>query len=326
VFTEPRGDASFLGALNKNDMVCVAYDQQADGRDWAFIAYSLAPGNQRKSLDAWGIMSALQPASAAEVATLNQAQAAAPAAPSTRTPASAAAAAPPSAPSAPPGTAAAVSPRTAQTMAPPPGIPGNAAPFAPGAPAAAAPQVPGNTAAPPSVAQQMPPGVPGNAAPPPMLAQPAPQVPGNSASPPVSAVPPQAPPSQTMTTPSTTAPATPSATSAPPPYQAPPAAQAAPSDNEVVRWSQPLTSGGYPVQGFSLEELVKGVPEYPPIDGLPEPVWRKTCNNCHQWTQQSLCVQAKIYAQNPEMAFRKQHPYGGPEKIAMMKWAAQGCQ
>jgi hypothetical protein len=37
-------------------------------------------------------------------------------------------------------------------------------------------------------------------------------------------------------------------------------------------------------------------------------------------------VQAKIYASDPKMAFRKQHPYGGPEKLAMMNWAQNGCQ
>jgi len=68
------------------------------------------------------------------------------------------------------------------------------------------------------------------------------------------------------------------------------------------------------------------VPEFPPIDGLPEEVWKKTCNNCHQWNKQSLCVQAKIYANDPKMTLRIQHPYGGPEKIAMMKWAQGGCQ
>jgi hypothetical protein len=97
-------------------------------------------------------------------------------------------------------------------------------------------------------------------------------------------------------------------------------------NDEVIRWSQPINSGAYPVQGYSLEQLVKGVPEFAPIEGLPEEVWRKPCGNCHQWNPQSLCVQAKIYANDPKMAFRKQHPYGGPEKVAMMKWAQQGCQ
>ncbi len=87
-----------------------------------------------------------------------------------------------------------------------------------------------------------------------------------------------------------------------------------------------ITEGPTPVNGSSLEQLIAGVPEFPPIDGLPDEVWRKTCNNCHQWNQQSLCVQAKIYAKDPKMALRKQHPFGGPEKVAMMKWAEGGCR
>jgi hypothetical protein len=302
VFADPRGDATFLGALNRNDFVCVADDQQVGDRKWAFIAYRLLPGNQRKSMDGWGIMTALQPATTAEVAALNQAPAAPPQTAQSIMPPPAVAVAPPPLPAPPP-------PQTAQSIMPPPAVP----------------------VAPPP-APSMPSGVPANAAPPPTSVQPIPQVPGNSAPPP-----PSAPPSQAMTTPSVAAPPSPMsapppppATYAQPPMQAPapppaPSAQAAPFDNEIVRWSQPITSGGYPVQGFSLEELVRGVPEYPPIEGLPEEVWRKTCSNCHQWNQQSLCVQARIYAQDPQMAFRKQHPYGGPEKIAMMKWARQGC-
>lgn len=95
---------------------------------------------------------------------------------------------------------------------------------------------------------------------------------------------------------------------------------------EIVRFNQPIKGDAYPVNGYSLEQLVHGVPEFPPIEGLPESIWKKTCDNCHQWNQQSLCVQAKIYAADPKMAFRKQHPYGGPEKVAMMNWAEHGCQ
>ena len=80
------------------------------------------------------------------------------------------------------------------------------------------------------------------------------------------------------------------------------------------------------MQGHSLEELVKGVPTYPPIEGLPENLWQKTCSNCHNWNRQTLCQQAMIYAQDPKMTMRKQHPYGSPEKIAMMNWAQHGCQ
>jgi hypothetical protein len=33
-----------------------------------------------------------------------------------------------------------------------------------------------------------------------------------------------------------------------------------------------------------------------------------------------------VYAKNPKAALRHSHPYGGADKIAMMKWAKGGCQ
>jgi hypothetical protein len=103
-------------------------------------------------------------------------------------------------------------------------------------------------------------------------------------------------------------------------------AQAPALGQGVVTFTGKITEGPTPVNGASLEQLINGVPEFPPIEGLPDAVWKKTCNNCHQWNQQSLCVQAKLYAKDPKMTMRIQHPYGGPEKIAMMKWAQGGCR
>jgi hypothetical protein len=116
---------------------------------------------------------------------------------------------------------------------------------------------------------------------------------------------------------------------APPPKGTPPAASSTQSPafgQSVVTFTGKITEGPTPVNGSSLEQLINGVPTFPPIDGLPQEVWKKTCNSCHQWNKQSLCVQAKIYAKDPKMVMRIQHPYGGPEKIAMMKWAQGGCQ
>jgi hypothetical protein len=220
VYTEPRGDSSFLGALSRSDMVCVAGDQQVGDRKWAYIAYRLLGGDQRKTLDGWGIMSALVPASQDEVAAVRNG--------------------PPS----------------------------------------------------PPEAGRSPPPPPGGFAPPP---------------PPAASNPPPPPP----------------AAFAPPPG---PPATAAPSGEEIIRYNEPLRAFGVPVQGLSLEQLVHGMPEFPPIEGLPEDVWRKPCGNCHQWNRESLCVQARIYAADEKMAFRKKHPYGGPEKLAMAQWARQGCQ
>ncbi len=103
------------------------------------------------------------------------------------------------------------------------------------------------------------------------------------------------------------------------------ATTAAPSDN-VVRFSEPIKVGPYPVNGNSLEELINAVPLFAPIEGLPEKVWQKTCNNCHKWNRQTLCEQATLYVKNPASALRIQHPYGGPAKIAMTNWAKNGCQ
>ena len=115
---------------------------------------------------------------------------------------------------------------------------------------------------------------------------------------------------------------------APAPVTAAPPAESGQSAlaDQIVRFDQPIKGSAYPVDGNSLQQLVQGVPEFPPIEGLPEDVWKKTCNNCHQWNQQSLCVQAKIYVKDPKMMLRIQHPFGGPEKVAMMKWAQGGCK
>jgi hypothetical protein len=214
VFSQPRGDASFIGALKKNDFVCVIGEQNVPGdRIWAHIAGKVSGQGQRTAMDGWAIMNALQRA------TQNQV--------------------------------------TALSNAPPP------------APQAAA------------------------APPPPPAVQAAPPPPARAAK------------------------------------TAPPAAPAASSDTsaqDILRFTQKITEGPVPVNGSSLAELITGIPIYPPIPGLPDNVWKKTCNNCHQWNQQSLCVQAKIYLNDPKMTLRIQHPYGGPEKVAMMKWAKGGCQ
>ena len=107
----------------------------------------------------------------------------------------------------------------------------------------------------------------------------------------------------------------------PPPPRPPP-----PTGQDVVRFKEPLTSGPYPVNGSSLEQLVNGIPLFPPIEGLDEAVWKKNCNACHKWDQRTLCEQGATYVKNPKSALRGSHPYGGAEKVAMMEWAKTGCQ
>ena len=93
-----------------------------------------------------------------------------------------------------------------------------------------------------------------------------------------------------------------------------------------MRFTEPLTSSPFPVNGRSLETLVQGVPLFPPFEGLDEATWKKPCSACHKWDRMSLCEQGATYVKNPRSALRGSHPYGGPEKIAIMQWAKTGCQ
>lgn len=121
--------------------------------------------------------------------------------------------------------------------------------------------------------------------------------------------------------------ASPSAPSPPPPAAAAaPPASAAASPEEVIRFNEPLTSGPFPINGRSLEQLVQGTPLFPPFEGLEEALWKKPCSTCHKWDRMSLCEQGATYVKNPKSALRGSHPYGGPEKIAIMQWAKTGCQ
>ena len=120
----------------------------------------------------------------------------------------------------------------------------------------------------------------------------------------------------------------PVAAQSPPPAATPPApasassaSAATASSQDTVTFNGTIKEGPTPINGSSLAQLIQSVPDFPPIEGLPEEAWKKTCNNCHQWNQQSLCVQAKLYVNDPKMMLRIQHPFGGPEKVAMMKWA-----
>jgi len=114
------------------------------------------------------------------------------------------------------------------------------------------------------------------------------------------------------------------ATGAPPPA-APAAAAAAPAD-DTLRFAQPIPEGPFPVQGQSIEQLARAIPQFPPIDGLPEAAWKKNCQSCHQWDRQALCEQGASYAKNPRSALRHPHPFGGAYKAALMRWAKSGCQ
>lgn len=112
-----------------------------------------------------------------------------------------------------------------------------------------------------------------------------------------------------------------------PTAQAPAATPPAAGAQRVVRFSDPIPFGPVSVAGKTLEQLAAAdVPLFPPIDGLPEALWKKPCAACHVWTKETLCNQGAQYVKEPALAFRNQHPYGGPMKVTLLEWAKQGCQ
>lgn len=95
-----------------------------------------------------------------------------------------------------------------------------------------------------------------------------------------------------------------------------------------LTFRQPLTIGNAQIIGRSIEQLINGSPLFPPIEGLPEELWKdQTCSNCHEWTQEALCTQGKTYVDaNNTRALEKSHPYGGSFKQSVQRWASTGCQ
>ena len=100
------------------------------------------------------------------------------------------------------------------------------------------------------------------------------------------------------------------------------------SATDAVTLQSILTFGNKRVRGRTIEELIAGPPQFPPIDGLPQELWKdQTCASCHQWTPETLCEQAHTYVQRPAAGnVTKQHPFGGGLKVNLRRWALGGCQ
>ena len=75
-----------------------------------------------------------------------------------------------------------------------------------------------------------------------------------------------------------------------------------------------------------LAQLIEGIPLFPPVEGLDETLWKKTCTTCHKWDKARLCEQGKTYVKDPKYILRVPHPYGGPFKLALLRWAKSGCE
>ncbi|WP_424933706.1 caspase family protein [Amaricoccus macauensis] len=94
-----------------------------------------------------------------------------------------------------------------------------------------------------------------------------------------------------------------------------------------VLFDQPLSRGEPQVDGRSIAQIIEGSPQYPPIEGLPEVVWKeKTCSDCHQWNRERLCEQANTYLTDiGRFALDKQHPMDGFKQV-LADWADGGCE
>jgi uncharacterized caspase-like protein len=105
-------------------------------------------------------------------------------------------------------------------------------------------------------------------------------------------------------------------------------ASAVTRQEQHITFQSVLATGSPEIEGKSIEELLQGSPLFPPVKGLPESYWLKqSCNNCHTWTRDALCDQAKVYlGKNAARSLAKQHPYGGFFKKGLRDWASGGCQ
>lgn len=96
---------------------------------------------------------------------------------------------------------------------------------------------------------------------------------------------------------------------------------------ETIAFTDPIGAGAPEIATRSIAQLIEGSPIYPPIEGLPDAVWKeKTCSSCHQWQQANLCDQAQTYVADRTRALSKQHPYGGAFKEVLRVWAEGGCR
>jgi uncharacterized caspase-like protein len=88
----------------------------------------------------------------------------------------------------------------------------------------------------------------------------------------------------------------------------------------------PVNFGDPDIDGKSIAQLIQGKPHFSPIEGLDKSVWDRECSGCHQWTKERLCEQAKNYVTNDAYVTRLKHPLGTRFKVALGRWAANGCQ
>ncbi len=99
------------------------------------------------------------------------------------------------------------------------------------------------------------------------------------------------------------------------------------ADEGPILFDKSFNFGEPELDGKSIAELIKGSPRFAPIEGLDKSIWAdKQCASCHAWTQTSLCEQAKTYDKIDVSVMRLEHPLGTRFKVALGKWAREGCK
>ncbi|MQQ10091.1 peptidase C14, caspase catalytic subunit p20 [Epibacterium sp. SM1979] len=94
-----------------------------------------------------------------------------------------------------------------------------------------------------------------------------------------------------------------------------------------VTFTAPITRDLPELGGRSMAELITSTPNYAPIEGLPEEVWKgQTCANCHEWNRERLCEQGQRYQVTASArSLHKPHPFGGQFKTVLRAWADNSC-
>ncbi len=95
----------------------------------------------------------------------------------------------------------------------------------------------------------------------------------------------------------------------------------------IITFLSPLDAEVPEVKGQSIADLIASSPIFPPIEGLPDELWKdQNCSNCHEWTRERICTQAETYLSlNMQRSLDKAHPFGGALKRSLKAWAAGGC-
>jgi hypothetical protein len=95
-----------------------------------------------------------------------------------------------------------------------------------------------------------------------------------------------------------------------------------------VFYDQPLVNAGPNLTGHKISEVLSLSPIYPPIEGLPEQVWKgKHCTDCHKWDRKALCDQGHFFVNNKvDIKLGEVHPLGGYFRRVLKVWASQDCR